>query len=90
MGESGSAWEGVVCGCARRPGRHRHPARVARKWVAAPELPIVHRGIPLGPPKLPEDLYGGLFTGTKLTLTLTPTSTVADLNDAARGRCAFS
>lgn len=48
--------------------------------VAAPGAPVVHRGIPLGPPKLPEDLYGGVFTGTKLAIT--PASAVADLNDA--------
>lgn len=48
--------------------------------VASPDLPVVHRGIPLGPPKLPEDLYGGVFTGTKLAVT--PASAVADLNDA--------
>ncbi|HEU0246287.1 MAG TPA: hypothetical protein VFR38_04305 [Gaiellaceae bacterium] len=48
--------------------------------VASPDLPVVHRGIPLGPPKLPEDLYGGVFTGTKLAVT--PASVVADLNDA--------
>ncbi|MGH3136353.1 MAG: hypothetical protein ACRDPV_07665 [Gaiellaceae bacterium] len=39
--------------------------------------PIARRGIPLGPPKLPKELYGQVFTGTKLTIT--PESAVADL-----------
>src|SRR3990172_8685683 len=30
---------------------------------------VVRHGVPLGPPKLPEELYGEVFTGTKLTVT---------------------
>jgi hypothetical protein len=41
---------------------------------------VEKRGIPFGPPKLPEELYGDVFTGTKLTVT--PESVVADLNEA--------
>lgn len=41
---------------------------------------VVRHGIPLGPPKLPEELYGEVFTGTKLAVT--PESVVADLTDA--------
>ncbi len=48
--------------------------------LAGPDTPVVHRGIPLGPPKLPKNLYGGVFTGTKLAVT--PASILADLNDA--------
>ncbi|HJS50082.1 MAG TPA: hypothetical protein VJ745_07135 [Gaiellaceae bacterium] len=48
--------------------------------AAGDDGPAVHRGIPLGPPKLPKNLYGGVFTGTKLAVT--PASVVADLSDA--------
>lgn len=40
----------------------------------------VRRGIPFGPPKLPGELYGDVFTGTKLTVT--PESVLADLSEA--------
>jgi hypothetical protein len=43
-------------------------------------VPTGRRGIPFGPPKLPVELYGEVFTGTKLTVT--PESVVADLMGA--------
>jgi len=45
--------------------------------------PVARSGIPLGPPKLPEELYGQVYTGTKLAIT--PESAIADLS-AARSR----
>ena len=45
--------------------------------------PAPRSGIPFGPPKLPRELYGTLFTGTKLKVT--PESVVADLT-AARSK----
>ncbi len=50
---------------------------------SGPGVPVERHGIPFGPPKLPKSLYGGIFTGTKLTVT--PESAVANLL-AARSR----
>ena len=50
--------------------------------LAPPPAPVGRRGIPLGPPKLPEELYG-LFSGTKLAVS--PESAVAALH-AARAK----
>lgn len=40
-------------------------------------------GIPFGPSKLPSDLFGGLFTGTKLAVS--PDSIISDLKEARAG-----
>lgn len=56
------------------------PPQTAAPPVFAP--PGAKTGIPLGPPKLPEELYGGFFTGTKLQITAE--TAVADLSEARK------
>jgi hypothetical protein len=75
LGDSGSS-------PAAAPPVLTPPSTPSTESGPSPAAPV-HRGIPLGPPKLPRELYGGVFTGTKIAVT--PESAVADLNAARSG-----
>ena len=76
---SSSAHESPIAGSSVL----KPPTASSQGTPAGAGVAVERHGIPFGPPKLPKNLYGGIFTGTKLTVT--PESAVADLL-AARSR----
>jgi hypothetical protein len=77
---SGSSSEGNEPGIAAPPALTPPTAPSQGGASAGSSVHEGMSGIPFGPPKLPVALYGGVFTGTKLTVT--PESILADLRSA--------